>query len=204
VPNNGCSESGNRTSWESGVGGATKWQHIASAAYNCCAPKRDAAKVSAAAYRLGVVHCNGRDRCATAPLPSTQSTKTKERRGARQCQLLSRQLSNFTHNKNPQPRAATKPNCEKMQSHAARCCPEQGCVPFAGLGPGVRWWERLGCLPARYEHQYVPGASQKIGGQLSFHNSEFITHMEPDAKAEKRRYMTAARNITPPPNQGVG
>jgi hypothetical protein len=59
---------------------------------------------------------------------------------------------------------------------------------------------RLGYLPARDEHQYIPGASQNIGGRLSIHYSDFITHTEPDAKAEKRRYMSAARSMTPPPN----
>jgi len=50
------------------------------------------------------------------------------------------------HNKNPQPRAATKPNCEKTQSRAARCCQEQGAHLSQG-GRGGRvcvWWESLG------------------------------------------------------------
>jgi hypothetical protein len=80
VPNNGCSASGTRTSWERGVGGATKRQRSSSAAYSCCAPNRDAARASAPAYRLGVVHCNGRDRCATAALPRTHSAKTAEKK----------------------------------------------------------------------------------------------------------------------------
>jgi hypothetical protein len=80
VPNDGCSARGTRTSWGRGVGGATKRQHSSSAAYSCCAPNRDAARASAPAYRPGVVHCNGRARCATAALPRTHSAKTAEKK----------------------------------------------------------------------------------------------------------------------------
>jgi hypothetical protein len=80
APTNGCSARGARTSWGRGVGGATKRQRSSSAAYSCCAPNRDAARASAPAYRLGVVHCNGRARCATAAVPRTHSAKTAEKR----------------------------------------------------------------------------------------------------------------------------
>ena len=211
MPNNGCSASGTRTSWERGVGGATKRQRSSSAAYSCCAPKREAARASAPAYRLGVVHCNGRDTCATAALPRTHSAKTAEKKrlvsadGYRASSHTSRAkgTDGRAHNKNPQPRAATKPNCEKTQSRAARCCRERGCAPVAGSGPGgvCVWWERLGhaYLPAWDEHQNIPVVRQKWAVVAS----QFITHTEPDAKAAKRRYISAARSMTPSSTDSV-
>ena len=194
MPNNGCSASGTRTSWERGVGGATKRQRSSSAAYSCCAPNRDAARASAPAYRLGVVHCNGRDRCATAALPRTHSAKTAEKKRLVSADgyQVPRQLSHLArkgngrkeraHNRNPQPRAATKPNCEKTQSRAARCCRERGCAPVAGSGPGgvCVWWERLGHMPTFQRGMNTKTYLMRVrNGLLSHHNSLLTRSLMP-------------------------